>query len=76
MATAATLKADFRRQLRGRGYRPIEVWLPDEPIQRIDALRADNQLSSRNQVIMELVTKSDTLMAGGPGVERSEAADK
>lgn len=56
-------KADQRARMRRAGYRPLELWLPTQLIERIDRLKTE-ELSSRDAVIMAII--QDTLSEQRP----------
>ncbi|MEM6409953.1 MAG: hypothetical protein AAF683_00290 [Pseudomonadota bacterium] len=53
-----TRKAAQRKRRREEGYKPLEIWLPQDMIAKLDAMKT-GEMSSRDAVIMALV--EDTL---------------
>lgn len=70
MVTAQRRK-EWRDQLRARGFKQLEVWLPAHAIDELDRIKASRGLVSRNEALMLVVEKQ----LGKPGspLERAES---
>ena len=55
MADGSERTANFRRRRRAGGERPVEMWIDDETLNRVDALKVDRRMSSRNAVNVPIV---------------------
>lgn len=51
---ASERKAEQRRRRRAEGMKPLEVWLPEQLIRKIDELKTE-EIQSRDAVIMALI---------------------
>lgn len=56
-------KAAQRKRLREEGFKPLEVWLPEGMIRKLDEMKT-GEMASRDAVIMALV--ADTLELARP----------
>jgi metal-responsive CopG/Arc/MetJ family transcriptional regulator len=66
-----TRKERQREKRRNEGYRPLEIWLPQDMIAKLDAMKT-GEMSSRDAVIMALV--EDTLDLKRPVRTRDQLA--
>lgn len=48
-------RADQRQRLRSEGYRPIELWLPEQEIERIDTIKEELGYESRAELVTRLI---------------------
>lgn len=58
-----------RQRRRAEGYKPLELWLPSDLIEKIDSMKND-QIASRDAVIMALL--QDTLTNARPSASRDQ----
>jgi hypothetical protein len=49
-------RANHRQRLRDQGMRPLEVWLPEPMIERIDALKVMGE--SRDAIIAKIIAET------------------
>ena len=66
-----TRKERQREKRRNEGYRPLEIWLPQDMIAKLDAMKTGER-ASRDAVIMALV--EDTLDLKRPARTRDQLA--
>lgn len=62
-------KADLRKRRRDQGFKPLEVWLHQDIISKLDQLKSE-EIPSRDAVIMALI--EDTLDLKRPVQSRDQ----
>lgn len=70
MKGAQGRKERWRDRLRAQGYKQLEVWLPTDALETLDAIKTDLGLGSRNEALM-LVVETQLEKLGSPQ-ERAE----
>lgn len=58
-----------RQRRRAEGYKPLELWLPSDLIDKIDSMK-NEQIASRDAVIMALL--EDTLTSARPSPSKDQ----
>lgn len=71
MKSAQGRKERWRDRLRAQGCKQLEVWLPIDALETLDAIKTDLGLGSRNEALM-LVVETQFEKLGSPQ-ERAES---